>query len=327
MTIFTDNVWPDAEIDDLGAYLQGVLRRGQMELGATVRVDSVEASAGAASEFFLANTTGRLDQSETNVSAAVSARWALAGGWSLNAGLGQAVRTPTTLERYSDRFPSTKFQVAAEFMGDPDIDPETGRQLDLGVTYARSGLTFQANVFYRVIDDYITVAPDPDLPRRLPLSPMVVYRYRNGDQAEVNGGEVQVRHRASDWVAWRAGLSYLDGEDTFFNEPLFGTPPPSAHLGLNVGPESGDYWVDLGVTIVDDQTDVATSRLERPTPGYEVIDLVGGYRFDSGVTVRLGVQNVADERYVNHLNSLNPFLGQRIPEMGRNVFAGIEYRP
>ena len=119
VTIFTDNVWPDAEIEDIGAYVQGVLRRGNMELGATVRLDSVDASASPAkvSDFFLDNTTGALDQSETNVSAAVSARWALANNWSINAGVGQAVRTATTLERFSDRFPSTKFQVAARVHG------------------------------------------------------------------------------------------------------------------------------------------------------------------------------------------------------------------
>ena len=143
----------------------------------------------------------------------------------------------------------------------------------------------------------------------------------------MTGGELQVRHQASDWVAWRAGLTYLDSEDTFFDEPVFGTPPPSAHLGISVGPDSGEYWIDLGATIVDDQDDVATSRLEQPTEAYEVIDLVGGYRFDSGVVLRVGVQNIADERYVNHLNSLNPFLRERIPEMGRNIFAGIEFRP
>lgn len=327
VTLFSDNVWPDVDIDDLGAYFQGVLRRNDLELGATVRVDSVDASAGAASDFFLANTTGKLDQSETNVSGAISARWALAEHWSLSAGLGQAVRTANTLERYSDRFPSTKFQIAAEFMGDPDIDPETGRQLDLGVLYVRSALTFQANVFFRVIDDCITVEPDPTLPRRLPLSPMTVYRYRNGDEAEMLGGELQVDHRASDRFSWRAGLSYLDGEDTLFDEPLFGTPPPAASVGVTFGPSSRRYWIDLEARLVDSQDDVATARLEQPTPSYELVDLMAGYRFDSGLQLRLGVQNAFDERYVNHLNSLDPFTRERIAEMGRSVFAGIQYRP
>ena len=30
--------------------------------------------------------------------------------------------------------------------------------------------------FYRAITDYITVLADPDLPKRLPVSPPVVYR-------------------------------------------------------------------------------------------------------------------------------------------------------
>ena len=326
VTLFTDNVWPDAEIDDLGGYVQGIYSKDRVEIGATVRVDTVDATADAVSDFYLANTTGDVDQSETNLSAALSARWALDGGWALSAGLGQAVRTATALERYADRFPATRFQIAAEFMGDPDIDPETSRQVDLGVSYGNSSLTFRGNVFFRVVDDYITVEPDPDLPRRLPLSPMTVFRYRNGDEAEMFGGELELRQQATDWIAWRAGYAYLDGEDTLFDEPLFGTPPPSATLGLTFGPRAGSYWIDLGARLVDSQNDVASSRLERPTPSYEVVDLIGGYRFESGVALRAGIQNAFDERYSNHLNSLDPFTGERIPEMGRNVFVALEYR-
>ena len=59
------------------------------------------------------------------------------------------VRTANVLERHSDRFPSTKFQVAAEFMGTPGIEfehlnslnpftreriPELGRNVFVGLT-------------------------------------------------------------------------------------------------------------------------------------------------------------------------------------------------
>ncbi|MCP4201253.1 MAG: TonB-dependent receptor [bacterium] len=325
--VFSDIVWPAAKIEDLGGYFQGVYRQDDFELGGTLRADLVDASAGEVSNFFADNTRGALDQSETNVSVALSARWGLSDNWALTAGVGQAVRTASVLERYSDRFPSAKFQVAAEFMGDPGIEPETGRQLDIGLQYVASRLTFTINGFYRVIDDYITVMPDPDLPRRLPLSPPVVFRYITGDEAEVVGGEFQLTHAVSDWVSWRAGISYLDGEDTFFNEPLFGLPPPSARLGVRFGPPNERYWLDLGGLLVDAQDDVAASRLEQPSAGYGVVDLMGGYQIGNGLNLRLGVENVGDKRYVNHLNSLNPFTRDRIPEMGRNIVVAIEYRP
>ena len=39
---------------------------------------------------------------------------------------------------------------------------------------------------------------------------------------------------------------------------------------------------------------------------------------------RGGIQNLTDEFYVNHLDSLNPFTGHRIAEVGRTAYVGIE---
>ena len=47
----------------------------------------------------------------------------------------------------------------------------------------------------------------------------------------------------------------------------------------------------------------------------------------SGASVSLslefGLENLGDKFYFEHLNSLNPFTRQRIPEPGRNVFLGL----
>ena len=83
MVMFTDIVWPDAVIEDLGVFAQLTHARGSMRLGGTLRLDFVEAGAGAVSDFFLMNTTGSLDQSETNVSAAFSADFDLSPHWAI----------------------------------------------------------------------------------------------------------------------------------------------------------------------------------------------------------------------------------------------------
>lgn len=63
--IFDDIVWPGAEMTDAGVYGRGVYRRDRWPIGATLRVDRVEAEAGETSAFFLANTVGDLDQTES----------------------------------------------------------------------------------------------------------------------------------------------------------------------------------------------------------------------------------------------------------------------
>lgn len=319
--LFTDRVWPDASIDDTGLYGQ-LEWRGRWTAAGTVRVDRVEADAGTPSEFFLTHTQGALAQSETNWSVALSTRRALDDRWSLTLGAGRAVRTASVLERYSDRFPSTKFQTAAEFLGDPALKPERSEQLDLGVSYAASRLQAEIALFHRRMDDYVTVAPDPSLPRRLPLSPPIVYRYVNGD-ADFYGGEAQVSQQPVPWLDWRASLAWIRGEDKTFDEPAFGMPPLTGRLRVRVSPRPS-WWLDLGATAVDRQDRVATARLERETPGYAVFDLGAGVAFGERWRLRAGVENLGDKLYATHLNSLNPFTGERVPERGRSFHGGFE---
>ncbi len=324
--IFDDIVWPDAEIEDLGGYGQVVHRGDGYQLGATLRLDSVDASASRLSPFFLANTSGDVDQSETHLSAAVSSSFELGEHWTLNAGIGRAVRTATVLERYSDRFPATKFQLAAEFMGNPDLDPEKSLQLDLGLRGAVGDLFVEIEGFYRVLDDYITVTPDPTLPKRLPLSPPTVFRYVNGDEATFYGAEIQLRQSLRQGLSWHASASYVRAEDEALDEPVLGISPLHGVAGLRYTSTSQRVWVEGTVRWSDRQDRVATSRFEQETPGYAVYDLAASLEVHPRIGLRLTVENLTDKSYAEHLNSPNPFNRQRILEIGRSFSAGFEVR-
>ena len=56
--LFTDVVWPDAEIEDLGAWGQAVWSGDGVSVGATLRFDDVDSNASGLSPFFQAYTTG-----------------------------------------------------------------------------------------------------------------------------------------------------------------------------------------------------------------------------------------------------------------------------
>ena len=51
--------------------------------------------------------------------------------------------------------------------------------------------------------------------------------------------------------------------------------------------------------------------------------LRGGLKLPKRLSLDVGIENLADKFYFEHLNSLNPFTRERIPELGRNVFVGV----
>lgn len=322
--LFEDAVWPDAEIENLGGYGQMTYRGQGYQLGAAVRLDSVDAKAQDLTAFYLANTVGDPNQSETNLSAALSAQVHLGTHWSLNAGVGRAVRTATVLERYSDRFPATKFQLAAEFMGNPLLAPETSLEFNLGLRAQAGEFLFEVDTFVRRIDDYITVVADPSLPRRLPLSPETVLRYINGSHATFYGGELRLRQKLGRGFAWHGSLAWVWAEDGELDEPVLGIAPLHGAWGLRYTTTSQKLWADLGVRFADRQDRVATSRFEQATAGWVVVDLEVGLRLDDRWRLRLAVDNLTDHAYREHLNAPNPFTGERIGEVGRDVRIGFE---
>ncbi|MEM9594128.1 MAG: TonB-dependent receptor [Acidobacteriota bacterium] len=324
VVLFEDVVWPDAEIESTGIWAQAVRGGARHRLGATVRIDALDASAATPSDFYIANVTGDTDQDETNVSAAVSANLRLDDRWGLDLGVGRAVRSATALERYSDRFPSTRFQVAAEHLGNPLLDPEASLEFDVGVRYADGDSSLEIGGFWRRVDDFITAEADPSVPRRLPLSPPAVFRYVNGDRATYYGAELALRHRLTERWWLRGDIAWLRGTDETLDEPMLGITPLTAHLGLRGEVVRGRLWLDLGGRFTDDQDRVATSRGEIPTEGAFVSAVGMDLRFGPWL-VELDLENLTDETWAHHLNARIPFTGDRVLEPGRTWLLAIRH--
>ncbi len=355
-------VWPDADLTNVGGYAQVVYNKERSSFGGTIRIDREQARVGGVTRFFADNAlpayalhevlddfhlpmpthgghgTGdhggdptmpvpadHFGQNNLNLSAAASASLRVTDGWLVTLGAGRAVRSPSVLERYADRFPAVKFQTAAEFLGNPLLVPEKSIELNAGTTLHIGQATLQGDVFWRTIDDYITVAHDPDLTRRLPLSPAQVFRYVQADAARFAGFDLRAESAAGAWLSLRGGWSFVQAEDLLFDEPLFGIPPFEQQYALDVHNPSRTRWLELLVTNTAAQGRVATTRFEMATAGWTTVDVSIGLELAAGVTLRGGVRNLTDEFYINHLNSLNPFSGQRIAEIGRSGYLGLEY--
>lgn len=323
--LFRDTVWPDAKLTNGGAYGQVVYQRGNAQVGGTFRVDTFRASAGPVSQFYRDNTSGPLDYKESAVSAALNSSLSVNSNWTVTFGVGRAVRAPDTLERYSDRFPAAQFQVAAEFMGSPELTAEKSLEFNVGSLVHVSRTTIRADLFYRTIGNYITVEPDPSLPKRLPLSPPLVYRYINGSHAKFTGFEVMATSPSGRFAELRGNWNYLWAKDETFQEPVFGITPFQQRYDVELHTTGRTRWIEAETIITSAQNRVAAARLERPTPGWARLDLRGGIQLSEGLALRAGIENLTNRAYAEHLNALNPFTGERILEHGRNGYIGLDY--
>lgn len=323
--LFEDLMWPRNTITDAGFWTRVDRNLGTgINLSTALRLDVVSAEADTASDFYLANTSGSLDQDETNLSGATTVSVNLSSRWNVSLGVGTVVRTADATERYSDRIPASKAQISAEFMGNPDLDPERSTQADLWVEGRYQDWSLDVNGFVRRIDDYITLE-ETDLPPRLPLSPPTVYRYVNGT-AEFFGFEIGGGYAFTDAFSANAGLDYLWGQDVTLDEPALGVAPLRTDFGLRYEVVDAGYFAEGSVTAVAEQDRLSTTRGEtEPTPGYAVVDLQGGFEVFPGLQLRGGVNNLLDKHYHQHLNSKNPFTGRSVPEPGRVIFVRATY--
>ncbi|RMF55792.1 MAG: TonB-dependent receptor [Calditrichaeota bacterium] len=314
-----DIVWPDATIRDGGLFIKGVKTiRRKFRFTATLRSDFVHADADTASDFFLQNISRNLSRSETNLSGAVMLEVPLTQHWLVSAGFGSAVRTADANERYSDRFPASKAQTSAEFMGNPALNPERNTQADIWIEAAYSRFSFHVNGFVRKIDNFITLEPT-GYPKKLPLSPNTVFQYINGD-ANFRGGEAAAVFHVNREVRIGGVLNYLWGKDETLDEPALGVAPLNGNIELAYHHPENQFFFRGLLYFYRRQNRVAVSRGEIPTPGYVTVDIQVGARLLKNSEIRAGVINLTDKTYSSHLNAKNPFTGIPIPEPGRTAF-------
>lgn len=322
--LFTDLMWPDATITDLGVFTHATKLLGSgLKLSGTLRLDFVHAKADTASDFFLENISTSLDDSESNISAAITASKALAEHWLITLGAGSAVRTADATERYSDRIPASKAQTTAEFVGNPNLNSERSTQVDLWLDVHYPRFSLSTNAFVRKMDSYITLEPT-SLPKRLPLSPETVFQYING-RATFAGFEASATYRLSQVLSSTFEMEYLWGQDETLDEPVLGVSPFRVDGSLRFDSRNKRFFVEGNLHAVTKQTRVASLRGESPTNGYVTADIIAGGNLWQSVELRAGLMNLTDKLYVNHLNAKNPFTDQQVPEPGRVFFTNLSY--
>ncbi|EED35105.1 TonB-dependent copper receptor [Luminiphilus syltensis NOR5-1B] len=233
--------------------------------------------------------------------------------------ISQTMRAADATERY---LASNGATPSSRWVGNPGIDSERHRSLEIGLLQRKPRGSFEASLFYNRVDDYI-------LRDRFTATNDNATIYRNVDAA-LFGGEAQLSRAFGS--AWRAtvGVAYVHAENTSDDRAIAQTPPLSlnARLEFQEGPWvfSGEMLSEARQSRVDlnSATGIPGQGLDiRQTPGWSVINLMGRFEASDTLTLEAGVDNLLNRNYSQHLNRGNAFDPTQIQvnEPGRAFWA------
>jgi len=124
-------------------------------------------------------------------------------------------------------------------------------------------------------------------------------------------------------------LNYVRGKRDDINDNLYRIAPPNATFRLNYA--AGDWGAGVESVLYGEQNDVSATNSEQKTSGYGIVNLNASWQASSQMRLALGVDNLFDREYEDHLGGYNRAankdiaIGERLPGYGINAFARVVY--
>ena len=322
-------MWPDVTTAQTGVFVEmdhDLSDRDRLRVG--LRYDRVAADAGRAREAADSGTapadlynqyygTRDDDASEDNVGGLVRYARDLTNRLTLHGTVSRSVRTADATERF---IAADGTMMMDAWVGNPAIDPEQHHQVELGATWATRATEISATAYYNRVSDYI-------LTDKITVGGSTATGYRNVD-AELFGGEFKLaRALGAHWRA-RATAAYVHGTNTTDDTALPQIPPLEGTVGLSYQRTAWQAGVDVRMVDEQDRVDLASGQDAQKTPGYAVVNLHGEVRLPARLKLKLGVDNLLDKTFAEHINRKDSTTGEAIlvNEPGRSVWARVSGR-
>lgn len=325
--VMTDNIWQDASIQQYGVFAEyRSFLNDNWALNMGTRLDWIRSQADDPAQDFSLLYNDLDATNEINFSANASLTFSPAETWDLQLSLGRGVRTANMIERYINHF--NVGIDAFEYVGNPYLKPEANHQVELAFnTRSKEAFQWSVNIFYSYFTNYITAEVDENLPRKfMPnAQPPFARRFVNIDAAQQLGGEMQLSYQWLPQFRTFGSIAYTKAQNLDWEEPLAEIPPLEAQLGARY--ESELIWSELRCRMVAEQNRVSIQFGENATPGFTTVDLRAGMQPFNGLSIGVGVLNIFDVTYFEHLNRTFRNMPQQsvIFEPGRNITLFAKY--
>lgn len=204
------------------------------------------------------------------------------------------------------------------------IDTEKTLQLDFGYQHEHGAFSSWASAYAGLVQDFILTKYNANNKAET----------RNVD-ATIAGAEVGIGYQFTDALQADVSAMYAWGENTTNNTPLPQISPLEGRLNLRYVQDK--YTLGALLRMVDGQSRISEREGNivgydvKESSGFGVLSLNGSYNLSKGVDVSVGVDNVLDKTYTEHLNKMgNAGLGfaanEQFNNIGRNYWARISMK-
>ncbi|MFV5508661.1 TonB-dependent copper receptor [Acinetobacter sp. 197] len=210
-----------------------------------------------------------------------------------------------------------------------NIDTEKTLQLDIGYQHEHGNFSSWASAYAGVINDYIltTYLPTGNMG-------MLEAHSRNVD-ATVAGAEVGIGYQFTDAIQADLSAMYAWGENTSDNTPLPQISPLEARVNLRYIQDNytlGAYWrlVNGQNRISEREGNIVGYDLKQ-SAGFGTLSLNGTYHVNDNMDLSVGIDNVLDRTYAEHLNKMGSSgfgfaANEQFNNIGRNYWARVSMK-
>ncbi|NND69984.1 MAG: TonB-dependent receptor [Rhodothermales bacterium] len=245
-------------------------------------------------------------------SASASFEFALSKTTRTRLSLAHVGRLPTHVENYGHYI--YNYVDGYFYSGNPRIKPERSSQVELGLERWTQRFGIRAAAYTNYVRNYIYGVNDEGL---VNTSETLRFRvFTNADAAVLAGGELSAVVRLAEGLEVAGTTSYTYGQNLDAGEPMYLIPPLTSLLSVRL--DRGRWWGEAEARMALPQNRVARITAdELGTDGYLVANLRGSFKPRTGVEVKVGVENLFDTLYHEHLS-----FGD-LPSLGRNIYGAL----
>ncbi len=241
------------------------------------------------------------------------------------AGLGYVERVPDYWELFSTKYHQSTGTTFA------DLENEKTAQFDAGYQYEQGAFKSWASVYAGLIQDYILV-------KYVPVISMGKTKYearsRNVD-ATIAGAEVGVAYQLTDQIQADISAMYAWGENTTDHTALPQIAPLEGRFNLRYVQEKYNLGLLWRVVAAQDRTSYREGNIIgydlEDSKGFGTLSLNGTYNIQKDLDLSVGIDNVLNKNYAEHLNKLGSSgfgyaATEQFNNIGRNYWARISMK-
>lgn len=312
-------MWPGVERDRVGVFAEAFHRIVPgVRLGGGLRYDRVDMQTTLAEPndaYFRTYGTTDTDATDDNISGFVSSEWRFSRFQTLDVTASHSVRSPGVSERY---IASWSMDPAMRWVGNPELDTEKHRKLELSLTGKRDGWRWKPAIWVDDVNDYVLRTKNDQ----------GTTVYRNID-ARLLGVEGELGWSNGTWST-SSRIASVRGDNRTDDQALPQIPPVQFIQTLGWHHLGHSLQAEWQVARRQDRVDLESGLDAGTSPGYGVVNLSGNHPLVEHLSLAWAVDNLFDNTWAPHVSRANtdPFNPEavRVNEPGRTLRAALTAR-